>query len=331
MPTGLARYGLRPNAYHHTPMLDPLHCATDADLIAFAGGLEHLEPLETRLFVSGEKGQVSVVLVCGGAGAGRSSVCNLLLSKYRDGTGIDVERFLMPEREFPSAGHDTRQIVKTWMLSLYEKIDDASIEIDDELTSKLEDPSKALAGEGDGWVPQARAIVRQASKLLWGLDDRAAFGVCIENVMSQAVVSDLRKVFGASKTCVCITVRDDADEREGITGGFTVVDNEGWEPRDSEDIPVVRLRPLNGQAAADVILKRWNSYRPGIETPFKDDDLAAAFDDRGRPAAGVLSTVRAVLTWRGGFGGSDEWPTDSSLAFSRTDLCNGIANAETLK
>jgi hypothetical protein len=320
---GIKRYGLDVNPYVPRA-LDPLRRPNDAALLT---GLDRLEDVRQYITRAADARETAYVLVTGRSGVGRTSVANHLLAHFRDHCEVPAEKFVVPHIRIK--GHDDNLILRNWLKKLHGElqlrqltpISDGGIELDDAIRTGEELNDVAT------YQTTAALWMRTLSDVLAAKG--AGFAVCLENLESYDLIDAALTIFEEAATLVVLTALDYAETRESIRERFLQHSPVGH-AQNGPSYPVVELEPLRGGDAMELIQTRWRSATT-LVSPFDDDGLAQAFDDKLRPAGRVLRLTQEVLDFKTEAAGEGPlWPHADDLAISAGELRALVSRLDSL-
>jgi hypothetical protein len=311
VPQGLERYSLTSNPYWALE-LDATKRPEDASLLTAVDGFRRIAELDDRIAIAVEQKQPCFFLFVGRTGAGRSSVANHLLARYREARGVEPDRFAVGVAD--ELDHSTLSLLENLMIDLVTELDGKTLDIDE----KLKDA--ALSALPQNTEPgKAAALLklhaRRLSVAVSNLVPPSAFGIRVEDAPDFAAIKHVLDVFAKAETMVVFTVQDYKRGQQEVLLPF----------REHVGVDVAReaIVPLSDIAGADVstlVLHRWKAALedPECDPPFDHDAIEHALGDPPRSVARVMRVMGKVLDAHAQeIGAGDPWPQDKSLAFTR--------------
>jgi hypothetical protein len=302
-PRGIARYGLDTNPYNPRPLalLEECddHCLLLEDLV------DDLKDAREYVERAAAVPEPAFVLVTGGGGTGRTTVCNYLLASYRDKRGIAAAKFITPDSEYK--GRDPQALLQQWMNDLYwalrpgYAVKEAGSDLDDVLQNAtgLDNPITYQAN--------ARNVLSNAARILFTAYG-VAFGVRVERVEGEDIVNTMLKVFETTQTLVVLTPHAQESNRVEVEKAFKSRAPKGTAATEPH-YPVVSLGTVGGEKAKRLIEKRWKAATESDDHPFAEAGVLKAFEAKARPPARVLELTAGVLETKAkSLPSGDVWP-----------------------
>ena len=255
--------------------LDPIQRCDDHKLMATVDGWNALAQVPD--FLRGRAPDGAVMVVSGGSGTGRTSMCNVLIDRWRSIAQSDDATVVVVK--YPAESSDANEEVWRWSHRIRRAVTAAGCTIESPATEALQ-TLRMKRPDGVAAVADALDLVR--SQLA---EQNAVIVGLIESISTQEFLSAGAEVAELSGTLILLTVDETISTAESVVKQAHTLGKRG---------KLLRLGTLSGHEAADVVVRRWNHYSE-TECPFSEEGLAAAFGQPQRSLKRILTMVDVIL------------------------------------
>ena len=310
--------------------LDPLKRSEDAELLLPVDGFNKLGTIsDTIQTLANANVGALFFLVTGRNGAGRTSAARHILDAYRKTRDLNPERFVVPEVSIRS--EDPVETLQRWSAFLVNRIAASPVRmppnVAQEVMNAAANPARNLS------APVLQGALAPLAATMQKVKGGATFAVHLEDIRNNEMVDSVFDIFDPINTVVVMTVTDYGARQQGTIEHFKDGINERviehFKGKDKvKRGALVNLDPIQGAEAKMLILHRWSSVS-AESPPFSEAGLEAAFGDKPRTVARVLTLVNDVLTARARLVASPgPWPGNEELGLSDEQLRGYIKDRE---
>jgi hypothetical protein len=275
----LAAYGLRAYPFGLNE-LNPIERADDYRLIAPVGGWSELDEVST--FLEPRRNDGTVIVVAGGSGTGRTSMCNFIIDKWREILGSRQNRPVIVQHSVQNS--DAAEQVWSWSHRVRRAVTAAGFRLENPATQELQQLRTKKPDAVGASVGEALELVREQLA-----EQNALIVGVLEGVKNEEFLSICREVAEFSGILLLLTVDETPSTNESVLERAHTLGGQG---------KLLKLEALSGHEAAEVVVRRWSFYSESeseSRCPFSEQGLVAAFAHPPRPLKRVLKLVDAIL------------------------------------
>jgi len=303
---GFARYGFTAMRKPLRPPIDPLTRVHPDAVYQRVYGAKVIERIDDAIDAGIAEKRPALFLVVGPSGGGRTSVTNLILSRFAAHPQVNVApaNLIVPDGTNPD--HDKVYIYRNWMKALQDEVSFRRIALPKQLATDFD--AEIARNDPSVMAPGFRGVLRQVAEVLRQHPQPHAFACRLENIPTLEFVTTASEMFKGMHAACVFTALDNSTHQAELIEPF-------GKHFDNEACCLIRLPRSQGESAARMIKERWE-IESTVPLPFESSTLARGFGME-QPIGRILVTVERMLKFKfTQHGEGDPYPTDPRLGFT---------------